>query len=243
MPLDLTRIHGLCFDVDGTLSDTDDRWASRLEEGLLRLKPLLFGREAKALARRMVMGIESPGNFIMGIPDRFGFDRPLGDLVRSLERLGLYRRREVFWLIPQVRETLAALSPYFPMSVVSARDEADTAAFLDQFELGPFFHCLVTAYTVAHTKPYPDPVRCAAERMGLNPGEVVMIGDTPVDIRAGRAAGAQTIGVLCGFGEEGELRRAGADLILPNTAMVAEVLLEGKRIIEDSHTVPVEKVD
>ena len=47
----------------------------------------------------------------------------------------------------------------------------------------------------------------------------------PVDIRAGRAAGSQTVGVLCGFGQQSELVRAGADLILPTTAMIANVLL------------------
>ncbi len=51
-----------------------------------------------------------------------------------------------------------------------------------------------------------------------------MIGDTTVDIQAGRAAGAQTIGVLCGFGEEEELRRKGADMILTETAEVIQVL-------------------
>jgi phosphoglycolate phosphatase len=56
-----------------------------------------------------------------------------------------------------------------------------------------------------------------------------MVGDTTVDIRAGRAAGAQTVGVLCGFGEEAELRRQGADLILPSTADLDEVLLDGGR--------------
>ena len=54
-----------------------------------------------------------------------------------------------------------------------------------------------------------------------------MVGDTTVDIRAGKAAGAQTVGVLCGFGQEPELRRAGADLILPDTAALAQVLLPG----------------
>jgi phosphoglycolate phosphatase-like HAD superfamily hydrolase len=54
-----------------------------------------------------------------------------------------------------------------------------------------------------------------------------MIGDTTVDIRAGKAAGAQTVGVLCGFGEEEELRRAGADLILPKTPHLADFLLRG----------------
>jgi len=52
-----------------------------------------------------------------------------------------------------------------------------------------------------------------------------MIGDTTVDVRAAKSAGAQTVGVLCGFGNEGELRRIGADLILPSTADVEKVLL------------------
>jgi phosphoglycolate phosphatase-like HAD superfamily hydrolase len=34
---------------------------------------------------------------------------------------------------------------------------------------------------------------------------------------AGKKAGAQTVGVLCGFGTENELRKAGADLIIENT--------------------------
>jgi phosphoglycolate phosphatase len=54
--------------------------------------------------------------------------------------------------------------------------------------------------------------------MGVRPEECLMIGDTTVDMRAGKAAGAQTVGVLCGFGEEEELRRLGADLILKSTA-------------------------
>ena len=51
-----------------------------------------------------------------------------------------------------------------------------------------------------------------------------MIGDTTVDIRAGKSAGAQTVGVLCGFGEEQELLRMGADLILKGTSELADVL-------------------
>jgi phosphoglycolate phosphatase len=43
---------------------------------------------------------------------------------------------------------------------------------------------------------------------------------------AGKSAGAQTMGVLCGFGEEAELRRTGANEILPTTALLADFLLE-----------------
>ncbi|MBK7338591.1 MAG: HAD family hydrolase [Saprospirales bacterium] len=51
-----------------------------------------------------------------------------------------------------------------------------------------------------------------------------MIGDTTADIRAGKAAGAQTVGVLCGFGEEPELRKMGADEIIDDTTKLLDVL-------------------
>ena len=46
----------------------------------------------------------------------------------------------------------------------------------------------------------------------------LMVGDTRMDVLAGKRAGAQMVAVLCGFGERRELARAGADLILENTA-------------------------
>lgn len=55
-----------------------------------------------------------------------------------------------------------------------------------------------------------------------------MVGDTTVDIRAGRAAGAQTVGVLSGFGERQELEEAGADVILERALDLADLLLDEK---------------
>ena len=86
--------------------------------------------------------------------------------------------------------------------------------FLEQENLLRYFDVVVTALTARRTKPYPDPIQFAARKFGVAPESCVMIGDTTVDIRAGRSAGTQTVGVLCGFGEEAELRRQGADLIL-----------------------------
>ena len=61
--------------------------------------------------------------------------------------------------------------------------------------------------------------------MGVSAEECLMIGDTTVDILAARAAGAQSIGVLCGFGEEKELENAGADLIIEQTSFIPNILL------------------
>ena len=46
------------------------------------------------------------------------------------------------------------------------------------------------------------------------------------DIRAAKAAGAQSLSVLCGFGLEAELRRAGTQKILPTTSDLVAYLTE-----------------
>jgi phosphoglycolate phosphatase len=63
------------------------------------------------------------------------------------------------------------------------------------------------------------------EQMDAGSEETLMVGDTTVDLRAGRAAGTQTVGVLCGFGEQAELEAAGADRILGTTPELVDVLL------------------
>ena len=224
MTLDIKRIKALCFDVDGTLSDTDDLYVEKITGYLRPLRFMLPGRDPVRAARRFVMWSETPGNVLIGIPDMLGLDDELLGLAEWLNRR---RQRPLkhFMMVPGIDEMLEKLHGYFPMAVVSARDEQGTRQFLDQYNLTRFFGEVVTAVTVEHTKPYPDPVLFAAEKLGVEPQNCLMIGDTTVDIRAGRAAGTQTVGVLCGFGEEPELRRCGADLILETTPELADLML------------------
>lgn len=222
MSLELSRIRALCFDVDGTLSDTDDLYVQRLVRWLRPLGFLI--RDVPRLARRLVMWMEAPGNALLGLADTLGIDDEMAAVINWMSR----RRKKAwkrFLLVPGVDDMLAALHGRYPMAIVSARDEAGTLRFLEQFGLTDYFDAIVAALSAEHTKPYPDPVLLAAEKMGVAPYHCLMIGDTTVDIRAGKAAGAQTIGVLCGFGEEEELKRLGADLILASTADVTALLL------------------
>jgi phosphoglycolate phosphatase-like HAD superfamily hydrolase len=222
MPLDLDRIKALCFDVDGTLNDTDDQFAEKVKAFLNPMKVLPFVNRDK-VARRFVMWAEAPTNALLGYADRIGLDDKAAFLVEWMNR-HRPRRPKNFKLIDGVAEMLNELGGHYPMAVVTSRDEDSTREFLEQFDLSHHFTCIVTAQTCRHTKPYPDPLLWAAERMGVPPESCLMIGDTTVDIRAGHSAGAQTIGVLCGFGEEEELRRMGADEILKSTAELGRVL-------------------
>jgi phosphoglycolate phosphatase-like HAD superfamily hydrolase len=219
MSLDLLRIKALCFDVDGTLSDTDDLYTQKI----MPFFPRFLFKDPLRTARRFIMWIEAPGNALLGLADKLGIDDEFIVFIYWLSRRRRYSPKK-FLLMREVDVALKQLHGHYPMAVVSARDEKGTMAFLEQFEIAQYFDVIVTGLSAKHTKPYPDPILLAAQKMNVLPENCLMIGDTTVDIRAGKSAGAQTVGVLCGFGEEPELQKMGADLILEETTKLLDVL-------------------
>jgi N-acetyl-D-muramate 6-phosphate phosphatase len=226
MPLDLTRIQAFCFDIDGTLSDTDDQAVERLVKYFFPLKLSLPIQDQYKIARRIVMAIENPGNFLIQIPDRFGFDSWIVNLHDSIVRNLHLPSPKSHTIIDGTTQVLSQLAQTYPLVVVSARGARMTNDFIDYFQLGEYFQMLVHAQTCRHTKPFPDPILYVAQKLNISSSACVMVGDTTIDIRAGLAAGAQTIGVLSGFGEENELKRAGADVILKSVAEIPLLLSE-----------------
>lgn len=69
----------------------------------------------------------------------------------------------------------------------------------------------------------------AAGRLVL-PERTLLIGDTPLDIEAGRAHGTKTVGVATGPFDERQLHDAGADLVLPSFADAQGTLSAMRRL-------------
>lgn len=218
MQLDWERIKAICFDIDGTLSDTDDHLVEHIIDVLNIGNHFIKKDTRKRLARRIVMAVETPGNFLYHLADNIGLDRPVIGLSEWLNRNMPKRKQDHFWIVRGVKKTIQVLADRYPLAVVSARSRTSTETFLEQFELKGFFHAIATSQTCRYTKPYPDPILWSARQMRVAPENCLMVGDTVVDIKAGQAAGAQTAGVLCGFGTRRELERAGADVILKTTS-------------------------
>ena len=219
MSLDISKIKALCFDVDGTLSDTDDLYVQKVR----KFFPRILFKDPDHSARRFIMWIEAPGNALLGLADTLHLDDEMVAVINWISRRQKHSSKK-FLLVPGVDSMLKQLHGRYPMSVVSARDERGTMAFLEQYDLAQYFDAIVTGLSAKHTKPYPDPVLLAAQKMKVPPENCLMIGDTTVDMRAGKSAGTQTVGVLCGFGEEPELEKMGADLILEDTTKLLDVL-------------------
>jgi len=225
MTLDISIIQALCFDVDGTLSDTDDMWVAKFSKTISPLGFFTRDGDLTHAARWMIMALESPGNVFYEAFDRIHLDDDIAKLYNAFAHRKIGKKPKKFWIIPGVFEMLSFMVHRYPMTIVSARDDYSTNLFLNQFNIRSLFKSVITAQSCIYTKPFPDPILLAANHMEVSPQHCLMIGDTTVDIRAGKAAGAQTVGVLCGFGTERELRRAGADMILKSTADLLDLFL------------------
>lgn len=204
------RIRGWLFDLDGTLMDTDDQTV----EGRARRLRLLGEPHAHRAARRIVMAAETPLNGLVTIADFLHLDSVLFALRRRLSG----QAHPTFRLMAGVTPLLAALRSRGALAIVSTRSRDAAESFLRQHSLSGYFDLCVTQESTKRLKPHPAPILYAAARLGLSPEECVMVGDTTVDIRSARRAGAWAVGVLCGFGGEAELRRSGAHLVLRTTA-------------------------
>jgi len=139
MSLDIQRIKALCFDVDGTLSNTDDLYVHKISHFF----PRFLFRDPNYAARRFVMWVEAPGNALLGLTDTIGLDDEIAALIDWLSR-HQKKSSKTFWLIPDVDKMLAQLKGHYPMAVVSARDEKGTMRFLEQFDLVKYFDVIVT---------------------------------------------------------------------------------------------------
>lgn len=248
VPLDLTRVRALVFDVDGTIADTDDHLVAQVAAVLDRL-PMVSGRRAAQLARTLVMAAETPTNAAYGWLDRAGLDDEITSLRSLVSRLRQQRRHlrtrspeaadEVpHDMVPDVKSMLETLAPHYPISVVSTGRAARIDAFLVHHGVREHITAVVGAETTPRMKPFADPLLFAARAMGVTPEACLMIGDTTVDMLTARAAGAPAVGVLCGFGTRHELKREGAALILDTTSDLLPLLLPSDDPLEGQSADP-----
>jgi len=220
----LDRIEAVLLDLDGTLVETDNRWAAQLAEKLEPLKRLFKRLDTEALARSLVMSVEMPANYGVSIMERLGLSKVmqgLADRVRRSKGLATQRESET---VDGTQRLLDALQGRYKLAVVTTRARPEAHAFIDALGLRDYFPVVITRQDVFRMKPHPDPVLRAAEGLGVPPEHCVMVGDTTMDVRAARRAGAYAVAVLSGFGSRRELERAKPHLMLGTAVELLEHL-------------------
>ncbi|HEY74185.1 MAG: hypothetical protein B6I35_14255 [Anaerolineaceae bacterium 4572_32.2] len=76
------------------------------------------------------------------------------------------------------------------------------------------YDVLLTRDDVAAVKPHPEHLLAALRLLQVEPQRALMVGDHPMDIRAGRAVGARTVAVLTGYSSVERFMPENPDLVL-----------------------------
>lgn len=202
----------LFFDLDGTLVDSRDDLADSVN---LTLADMGF----PLIATESVCGFIGEGVFNLLLRSlRASLQRePVAELVgRAVDVFRKHYDRNCLnktTLYDGVAETLAALGG-FKKAVITNKPRDFSVKILEAFGIAGQFDAVAGGDTFPHRKPDPAPLVETARSLGIVIDECVMIGDSRVDIEAGKNAGIKTIGCVYGFRGREELVAAGADLLV-----------------------------
>lgn len=200
------RPRAVLFDLDGTLLDSADLIITAFRETCQARLGMDVDREDVLAA----WSLPIRHRFRALVP---GHDEE--DLARDYLRRYLRLHDTHARLFPSVPHVLDALRARgYRLAVVTSKRRATTQAAVHAFGLARWFSVLVTDDDVAFPKPDPEPVRMAGRQLGIPLGETLMVGDSPLDIAAGLAAGALTAGALWGTMDAKALADAGPDHLL-----------------------------
>lgn len=110
-------------------------------------------------------------------------------------------------------------------AVVSSKPKEFLDRLVDHFGLAGSFDAVIGPEMHNHNANKTVLVNTALEALGLPPEAAAMVGDRHFDMEGAKAAGVTAVGILFGYGEEAELKAAGADVICPSVKDLGAFLL------------------
>jgi pyrophosphatase PpaX len=214
----MTGFDPILFDLDGTVVDT-----------------VALIRASFRHASRTVLGEELPDEVLLA-----GVGQPLMTQMRTLDAgraqelydaYREYNHRVHDEMIAGFAGMEAALgrlqAAQRRLAIVTSKSADTTAMAFRAVGIARYFDAVVTAGDTSAHKPSAEPVLLALERLGSPPDRAVYVGDAPVDVAAGKAAGVATVAVLWGIFSAAALAAAAPDFTVATPAALADLCLEG----------------
>lgn len=204
------KVKGILLDLDGTIVDSREAYSEAMKIALEKM-----GQKA------------TDNKKVTEIPKRLEQGLPIDDVINGAnvkEFLAFYLKAYYEATttkakpMPCIKETLEKLSRKAKLAVVTMRHvpKSKVVEELDRFGLAEYISNVVTALDTRYPKPSPEALMKCSNQMGLETYECAIVGDSIVDVRAGKAAGAKTVAVLSGIFTRRELETEKPDLILEN---------------------------
>jgi HAD superfamily hydrolase (TIGR01509 family) len=199
----MKKTSGIIFDVDGTLVDSNHQhamaWleafqAAGLDVAYHRIRRLIGKGSDKLFPELTGESLDSPEGKAISEDCKRIFKQKYLPQIRAFDQADALVRR-----LRQSGLKLAVAS--------SARRE-DLEALLKIAGSPELLETSTTSKEADRSKPDPDIVAAALEKLGTPPDETIMIGDTPYDIESATRAGVGVIAFRCGGWGDDHLQRA-----------------------------------
>jgi HAD superfamily hydrolase (TIGR01509 family) len=191
----MARIRAVLFDIDGTLLDSNDAHA---HAWLDSLRGHGLNVPFELVRSKIGMGGDKLLSEVAGIDDESELGKSIKDRRAAIMRahylpdLGPFHGARV--LVDRLR------SRGLVCAAVSSAARSDISDLLRAAGVADLMDVIVSSDDVDRSKPDPDLVETALDRIGVSPEEALMIGDTPYDIEAGERAQVRVVALRCGGG-------------------------------------------
>lgn len=190
----------ILFDLDGTLIDSTDAIVSTFRHSFKELGFDFTGNDEN---------IKSLIGYPLDIMYKeLGVEESkVWDFVDAYKNRYRIISREQTLLLENAYEAVYQASLFARVSVVTTKTRMYTMPLLEHFNIEQFFEIVTGRENVQNPKPHPEPILITLEQMNYdkNKDSVWMIGDTKLDLIAANDANVNSIGLLCGYGQEDEL--------------------------------------
>lgn len=208
------------LDVDGTLVDTNYHHTIAWFRAFCRHGIVL---PLWRIHRHIGMG----GDQVVAALTDERTDEECGDDIRASESELYFELIEEVQPMKGSRELIEDLRRRgHTVVLASSAKEAEIDHYLDLLDGRELANAWTTSDDVQSTKPAPDLVHAALDRVDGSADNAVMIGDTPWDVQAAGKAGVSTLAVLTGGFAIEELEESGAASVFESVAELSNRLEE-----------------
>jgi phosphoglycolate phosphatase len=220
----MSDIRGILFDKDGTLFDFHATWSNWTAALLLDLTAgdsdraetlggiIGFDPVARRFEPDSIVIANTPEEIATALLPFLPGATPAG-LVNRMNLLAAQAALTSAVPLPPLFDTLRGRGLKIGLATNDAegpaRTHLATSGLQDHFDFVAGFDSGFGG------KPAPAMLLAFADLFGMDPGQVVMVGDSRHDLIAGRAAGMRTVGVLTGIAGSDDLSPL-ADAVLPD---------------------------
>lgn len=189
----MRRYRGVLLDVDGTLVASNDAHAHAWEDAFSEYGLVI---PYLRIRKRIGMGGDQLVEELAGFPRGSQPNRELGELRGKM--FASRWRATVTPLVDSRTLVLQLAAAEYLVAIASSAKADELQPLLAIAHVDDLCDVRTTADDVDNAKPSPDVIEVASDRLGLEPSQVVLIGDTPYDVAAARRAGVDIIGVTTG---------------------------------------------